>query len=53
MTKLTRSEILTKIEGLQQTRKYADEVERTRLTAIIAKLFEKHEKAPREKNGWQ
>jgi len=43
--KLTKYEILVKIKGLQKTRIYADEVERRRLTDIIAKLFEQHEKA--------
>jgi hypothetical protein len=36
---MTTDQILRKIEGLQKTRNYADEVESARLTAIIAQLF--------------
>ena len=40
---MTKDQTLRKIEGLQQTRRYADEVESARLTAIIARLFERLE----------
>lgn len=43
---MSKDQILRKIEGLQQTRNYADEVESARLTAIIARLFELLKTAP-------
>lgn len=43
---MSKEQIIRKIEGLQQTRKYADEVESVRLTAIIARLFELLKTAP-------
>jgi len=42
---MTKDQILRKIEGLQQARNYADEVESIRLTVAIAKLWQMYDKA--------
>lgn len=40
---MTKEEILTRIEKLQQTRDYADEVESVRLTQAIKRLQNEHD----------
>ena len=45
-----QDQILRRIEGLQQTRKYAAPEERARLTAKIEELFKLYNKAGKE-NG--
>jgi hypothetical protein len=47
MTK-EQEKILRKIEGLQETRKYAAPEERARLTAAIERLFKLYDKAGKE-----
>lgn len=42
---MTKDQIIRKIEGLQKTRQYADEVESARLTAIIKQLWKLYNKA--------
>ena len=41
--RMTKEEILTRIEKLQQTRDYADEVESARLTQAIKGLQNEHD----------
>ena len=45
---MTKEQIMSRIEGLQRTRKYADEIEWQVLTDEISHLFERYNELDKE-----